>query len=167
MGTNPILVGQAIAAFVARAAGAVRRGGVAIVAAWADGWFNDEWFPSYRETYERYVESRDVQRMSAVREEMCARRSFIDAYRDANAYHPFHAFSMLSMAELAHRLLERIVIVGAKEPRLMEAMGYATVDTFDEAMAVASSIVGRRPGILVLPSIRQHTPTHLFASTDG
>ncbi|MEX0869214.1 MAG: lactate racemase domain-containing protein, partial [Nitriliruptoraceae bacterium] len=48
MGTNPILMGQAIAAVVARAAGAFREGGVVIAASKCDGWFNDEWFPSYQ-----------------------------------------------------------------------------------------------------------------------
>lgn len=163
MGTNPILVAQAIAAFVSRAGAAVRRGGVAIVAAWADGWFNDEWFPSYRETFDRYVAIRAVGQMAETRDEMCTRASLVDAYRTAHAYHPFHAFSMLSMAEISHQLLSSVIVVGAKQPEQMRQLGYLTVDTFEEAMAAAEDIVGSHPRMLVLPSIRDHTPTHLFA----
>ncbi len=48
MGTNPLLMLQAIGGQLTRIFAAFREGGVVIAPALCDGWFNDEWFPSYR-----------------------------------------------------------------------------------------------------------------------
>ena len=59
MGTNPILMMQAIGGQLTRAFGAFRDGGVVIAPSICDGWFNDEWFPSYREIYEHFQDCVD------------------------------------------------------------------------------------------------------------
>ena len=52
-GTNPTLMFQAIGAQLTRNYDVFNENGVIICASLCDGWFNDEWFPSYREVYKK------------------------------------------------------------------------------------------------------------------
>lgn len=49
----------------------------------------------------------------------------------------------------------------------MQALGYQTVEGMDEAIEAAKGALGGEPHLFVLPSIRQPTPTHLFAREQG
>ncbi|MGI8869797.1 MAG: hypothetical protein ACR2F6_13345 [Mycobacteriales bacterium] len=164
MGTNPILMSQAIAATIHRCAGLLRPGGVAVVTAWCDGRWNDAWFPSHRETFERYAGYDAVSDMSDVVEEMSIRPDLVDNYRHRGAYHPFHAFSMLSMAELGLRYAGRTIVVGARRPGLARAMGHATALSIDAALHLAQRYVGPRPRIAALPGFLPRVPPHLTAA---
>jgi nickel-dependent lactate racemase len=163
MGQNPILVAQAIAATITRVAGILRRGGVAIVAAECGGAFNEEWFPSYRETFERWAGFCSVEEMRDVVEDMSTRPAYVDAYRRSHGYHPFHAFSMLSMAEIGRSYTSRIFVVGAVVPGDVRAMGMEPVATVEEALRRAESYVGPRPRVMALPRFLRSVPPHLFA----
>ena len=77
MGRNPILVAQAIGATIARISGILRFGGVVVVAARCGGYFNDQWFPSYRGTFARWAEYCSVSEMTEVMAEMSTRPEFI------------------------------------------------------------------------------------------
>jgi hypothetical protein len=57
MGTNPILMLNALGGLTARLYPCIKESTVLIAASVCDGWFNDEYFPSYREVYEKYRES--------------------------------------------------------------------------------------------------------------
>lgn len=164
MGTNPILMSQAIAAVVARVAGAFEEGGVVIAAAQCDGWFNDKSFPSYEETFHRYGDVTSVAELAEVAEDLSTRPEYVAAYRHRYAYHPFHAFSMLSMAEIARRRCARILIPGARSPFHARAMGFEPTRTFDEALTAATRYVGNDARVLALPGFLRHVPPHLFAT---
>jgi nickel-dependent lactate racemase len=163
MGTNPILMSQAIAAVIARVAGAFRRGGVAIVVAECNGWFNEEWFPSYPATFDRFVERGSIENLLGDVEEFATDRRWIDAYRSQGAYHPFHAFSMLSMAAIGHRLAGSIIIVGADRPDIAENAGFETAPDIASALHLARAFVGADPSILALPDFLFNVPPHLFS----
>jgi nickel-dependent lactate racemase len=164
MGTNPILMLQAMSSCIARAAGAFREGGVAIAAAACDGWFNDEWFPSYRETFELYQDTYSVTDMAAHEKELAGRQDYIDAYRDGRSYHPFHAFSMLYMGEIGVRRCSRIFVPGAQSPQHARAMGLTPTRSFADAFDQARRLTGPNPRVLALPDFLKTTPPHLFAS---
>lgn len=164
MGTNPILMAQAIAATTARAVGALRPGAVVIAAAQCDGWFNDAWFPSYEETFERYASHHSVADMGEVVTELTERAEYVQAYRHRYAYHPFHAFSMLSMAELLPKHAAAVFVPGARVPGYARSMGMAPTRTVDEALDRARLIVGDEPRVLALPGFLTDVPPHLFAT---
>ncbi len=167
MGTNPILMSQAIAAVIARAAGAFRRGGVAIVTSQCDGWYNEEWFPSYPATFERFLERGSIEALLDDVEEFSTNTEWVDAYRHRGTYHPFHAFSMLSMAAIAHTYAGKIIIVGAEKPEFAEQAGFDTAPDIRTALDTARAFVGVEPGVLVLPDFLFNVPPHLFGRTAG
>ncbi|MHB1534514.1 MAG: lactate racemase domain-containing protein [Acidimicrobiales bacterium] len=164
MGTNPILMAQATASVIARCAGLLRPEGVAIVFSECDGWFNDDWFPSYRETFERWNERRSVEEMGTAIDDIATRPEYIDAYRFKGGYHPFHGFSMLSMAAIGLQRTARILIVGAKAPGWARAMGFEPVVDFDAALVEAKRHVGATPRLVALPRFLLEVPPHLFAT---
>lgn len=164
MGTNPILCLQAIGATVARCSGAFRLGGAVIAPALFDGWFNDEWFPSYREVYEILSSVCYPWEITRYEEAISNRPDYIYKYRYCFGYHPFHAFSMVYMGGLALRYASAIIIPGARNPGLVRSMGCIPTRTFDEALEVARKHVGANPRILVLPEYLTKVPAHLTAS---
>ena len=165
MGTNPILMTQAIASTISRVAGALRDGAVAIVASECDGWFNDDWFPSYKETFDLYSRVSSASEMVAFEEEMSTRPEYIDAYRNQHGYHPFHAFSMLYMGAIGLSRTSAIYVVGAREPGKARAMGLRTARSFQAALSDAAKYVGDEPRMLVLPGFLKSVPPHLFSSS--
>ncbi|MDR7463173.1 MAG: lactate racemase domain-containing protein [Armatimonadota bacterium] len=161
MGTNPILMLQAIGAQIVRHRDVLREGVVVIAASLCDGWFNDSWFPSYRVVFERLVQVNELAEVSAFEEEICTDPRLVWKYRAEYAYHPFHAFSMVYMGAVAHRYAERIFIVGARAPGYARAVGCVPVATFADALRRAERIVGAVPRILVLPQAFTRVPVHL------
>ncbi|MBC7325081.1 MAG: DUF2088 domain-containing protein, partial [Moorella sp. (in: Bacteria)] len=97
MGTNPILMLQAIGANLARNFDVFNDGGVIIAPSLCDGWFNDEWFPSYRKVFNKLQEVADFAEAVRFEDEIAHDPEDIYKYRYAYAYHPFHALSMVSM----------------------------------------------------------------------
>jgi nickel-dependent lactate racemase len=164
MGTNPILMSQAIAAVISRVAGAFRRGGVAIVSSLCNGWFNEEWFPSYPATYERWKERGSIEALLQDVEEFATNQEWVDDYRFRGAYHPFHAFSMLSMGAMAHSYTSQVILVDPERPDIAEEAGYAVAENMDQALQMARSTVGMTPSILATPDFLAGVPPHLFAN---
>ena len=163
MGTNPVLVGQAIGATLTRVMGAFRDGGVIIAPALIDGWFNDEWFPSYREVHALFGRCTKAEELVAFEDEISTRPEYIRKYREEYAYHPFHAFSMLYMAGVVQRHTSAVFVPGAQDPGLARGMGFIPTRTFEEALAAAERYVGKRPRILALPEYLTKVPAHLWA----
>lgn len=163
MGTNPILMMQAISAQIIRHKRILAENPVVICAASCNGYFHDEEFPSYREVYELFQKESantlpDVERNA---EKISEKREYIEKYRNSYGYHPFHAFSMISCAHIAERTCAAIYIVGAQEPGYARAMGMKTRATFAEALADSRKYSGDQPNILALPRAFKTAAVHL------
>ncbi|MEW6226550.1 MAG: lactate racemase domain-containing protein [Bacillota bacterium] len=161
MGTNPILMLQAIGAHLTRNFAVFNDGGVVIAPALCDGWFNDEWFPSYRRVYEKLQEVSDFAEMTRFEDEISNNPEDIYKYRYAYGYHPFHALSMVSMGGIALRHTSAIFIPGARKPGYARGMGCIPTNTFQEALKSAEKYVGKDPRILVLPEAFLKVAVHL------
>jgi len=162
MGTNPILMLQACGAQLTRDYGVFKENGVIICASLCDGWFNDEWFPSYRKVYQKLQKISDFAEASKFEDEISNDPEDIYKYRFAYAYHPFHALSMVSMGTIALKHTSAIFIVGAREPGYARGMGCKPIDTFEGALKEAKKYVGNDPNILVLPECFLKPGFHLF-----
>ena len=154
MGTNPILMMQAISAQILRHKRVMSDKCVIICSSICNGFWHKEEFPSYEATYELFQKDYnnilpDVARYG---EYMSTRKEYIDQYRFNYSYHPFHAFSMISCGHIAEMNTSAIYIVGAMEPGLARGMGMKTRASFEEAIADAKKkYVGDNPNILALP----------------
>ena len=130
-----------------------REGGVVIAASVCDGWFNESWFPSYRETYEalqRYTTPADFL-ASAEAKRIATDPEYCYRYSNTFTYHPFHAMSMLSGGEVTLQRTCAAIVAGARAPQYARGMGYRPVQTLDEAMRLAERYVGKNPRILCTP----------------
>ena len=86
---------------------------------------------------------------------------YIRKYRFEYAFHPFHAFSMISCAHIAERDCKAVYIVGAKAPGTAREMGMKTRNSVEEALLDAKKYVGEHPNILVLPMTFKRPSVHL------
>jgi nickel-dependent lactate racemase len=152
MGTNPILMLNALGGLTARLYPCIKESTVLIAVSICDGWFNDEYFPSYREVYERYGECSKPSDLVKYENQIATNPEYVSKYRFKNAYHPFHAFSMMYYGEIALHHTSQIFIVGAKEPSFAKAMGFTPIKEFPTALNEARKAVGTNPEILALPS---------------
>ena len=151
MGTNPILILNALGGLTARLYPCLNDEVVIIAASLCDGWFNDEYFPSYREVYKAYGECATPSDLVDYQESVSTNSEYVAGYRDRYAYHPFHAFSMMYYGEVALRHTSSIFVVGAKQPGIARSMGLAPTRDFETAWQQAKSIVGSTPSVLALP----------------
>jgi len=163
MGTNPILIMQAISAQIIRHKRVLSENTVVICSSLCNGYFHDEEFSAYREVFNLFQKDYantlpDVEKYG---EELSRKQEYIDKYRYGYGYHPFHAFSMISCAHIAERHCAAIYIVGAQEPGYARAMGMKTRATFEEALKDARKYVGDNPNILALPKTFKIAAVHL------
>jgi len=163
MGTNPILMLQAISAQIIRHKRVLTENPVVICSSICNGYFHDEEFPSYRETYELFQKDYantlpDIERYG---EALSYNKEYIDAYRFRNGYHPFHAFSMISCGHIAEKQCAAIYIVGAQDTGIARSMGLKTRATFEEALEDAKKITGKEQHILALPKAFKTASVHL------
>jgi lactate racemase len=153
MGSNPILMSLAIGGQLSRCWNALREGAVIIASAICDGWFNEEWFPSYHETYDslqRYCTAAEfLASEDALR--IVTNPEYRFRYSNCYAYHPFHAMSMTSGGSVPHLHCSAVFIVGARSPGYARGMGFTPARTFEEAMAGARKLVGSAPRVLCTP----------------
>jgi nickel-dependent lactate racemase len=160
MGTNPILMLQAIAAQLSRCYGVFREGGVVIAPSACDGWFNKSWFPSYERTYKQLHEISDFAHIFQFEDELASDPDAIYKYQYEYAYHPAHSLSMVSMGAIAHQRTSAILIPGAHKPGYARGMGCIPVDTFDDALKRSERYVGKNPRILVVPEAFRSVGVH-------
>lgn len=163
MGTNPILMRQAIGANYIRSGGVLKDDSVIITPALCDGWFNEDWFPSYEETYELYQNVVDSADMEKYEKKMSTNEEYIHKYRYEFAFHPFHAFSMLNCGEIAVKNTSEIFIPWAEKPGYARGMGLTPTRNFEEAMAESERHVGKDPKVVVFQGSLTYVPPHLFA----
>ncbi|MCK9479121.1 MAG: lactate racemase domain-containing protein [Firmicutes bacterium] len=164
MGTNPILMLQAISAQIVRHKRVMRDNCVVICSSICNGYFHDEEFPSYRETFELFQKDYnnilpDVEKYG---EYLSNKKEYIDKYRFNNGYHPYHGFSMISSGHIAEMNCAAIYIVGAQETGYARAMGMKTRSTFEEALKDATKkYTNGNPNILALPKTFKLAGVHL------
>jgi len=164
MGTNPILMLQAISANIIRHRRILSDRCVVICSSICNGYFHDEEFPSYRETYELFQHNYNntLADIAKYGEYFATRQEYIDKYRFNYGYHPFHAFSMTTCGHIAEMNCSAIYIVGAIEPGYARGMGMKTRATFEEALADAQKkYLPSNPNILALPKTYKTAAVHL------
>ncbi len=167
MGSNPILMMQAIGASVVRAKKALTARPTVIAASVCDGWFNDAEFPPYRATYEALQQCQHPADMTRYEEQLATDPEWVYRYRHHYGYHPFHAFSMTYMGGIAREHCAAIYVAGAREPGLARGMGARTTQTIEEALAETTATLGRAPRVLVVPHLSK-SAFHLTADgVDG
>lgn len=164
MGTNPIMLMQALSAQIIRFKRVLSERCVILCASECDGYFHDELWPYLRELYNLFQHDRmnilpDADRYG---EYFATNAEYIRQYRYTNAFHPFHGFSMISCAHIAEMHTSAIYLVGAMEPGYARGMGLKTRATFEEALADAKrKYVGENPNILALPLTFKTASVHL------
>lgn len=164
MGTNPIMLMQALSAQVIRHKRVLSDRCVFIVASTCNGYFHEELWPYIPELYNLFQRDRMnvLTDMNRYGELFATNENYIRQYRYANAYHPFHGFSMMSCAHIAELNTAAIYIVGAQNPGIARSMGLKTRATFEEAMADAKKkFVSDNPNILALPRTYKTNAVHL------
>jgi hypothetical protein len=163
MGTNPILMLQAISANIIRHKRVMKDNCVVICSSVCNGYFHDEEFPAYRALYELFQKDYHniLPDLEKYGEYFSNNREYIDKYRFNYGYHPYHAFSMISCGHIAEMNCAAIYIVGAIEPGYAREMGMKTRATFEEALKDAAKYVGPNPNILALPKTFKVASVHL------
>lgn len=94
-------------------------------------------------------------------ENFAMKKHYTDLYRFNYAYHPYHAFSMMSCGHLAEKHCSAVYCVGAYEPGFARGMGLKTRATFDEALQDPKKYVGDDAKILALPLTFKTAAVHL------
>lgn len=155
MGSNPILMMQAIGSAITRNAAALVPDPVVICTSVCDGWFNDEWFPAMREIHQLFGRCHDPAEMWRYEEELATRPEYLRAFRHGYAYHPFHGFSMLYMGGVALQRARAIYIAGARDPGMARSVGAIPTPDVAAALRQATRHVGSDPSMLVIPELSQ------------
>ena len=170
MGTNPIQMMQALSAQIIRHKRVLKDNCVIICSSTCNGYFHDERWPYLRELYELFQHDHmnTLADMARYGEYYATRKEYTDKYRFANAFHPYHGFSMMSCGHIAEMNTAAIYIVGAQEPGFARGMGLKTRASFEEALADAKKkFVGDAPNILALPKTFKLGAVHLCMKDEG
>lgn len=164
MGTNPVMMMQALSAQVLRHKRIMSDRCVLICSSSCNGYFHDELWPYMRELYELFQHDHKniLPDMNCLGEYFATKEEYVRRYRFAYAFHPFHGFSMMSCAHIAEMHTSAIYIVGAQEPGYARGMGLKTRATFEEALEDAKKkYTGPQPNILALPMTFCRAAVHL------
>ncbi len=163
MGTNPIFMMQAASAQIIRHKRVMSDNCVMIFSSICNGYFHEEEFPSYKETYDLFQKDyhNQLPDMAEHGEYFAMLKKYTDQYRFNYGFHPYHAFSMMSCGHLAEKHTSATYCVGAYEPGFARGMGMKTRATFEEAIADAKKYVGDNPRILALPRAFKTSSVHL------
>ena len=125
MGTNPIMMMQALSAQVLRFKRVMSDNCVIICASTCNGYFHDERWPYLRELYDLFQHDHmnTLPDMNRLGEYFATNEEYIRKYRYTNAFHPFHGFSMMSCGHIAEMNTSAIYIVGAEEQGYARGVG--------------------------------------------
>jgi hypothetical protein len=132
----------------------VREGGVVIMTHPTPRDFNPVHHPSYIDFFEQVLaDTTDPHEMSKKWEQQYATDDWYrHLYRTSYAYHGVHPFYMWYWGAHGMQHCGRVIIVGG-EPRTVRRLGFTPASTLDDALEIASDVVGRSPTITHL-----HTP---------
>ena len=120
MGTNPIMLMQAISAQVIRHKRVMKDNCVIICSSICNGYFHDERWPYLRELYDMFQHDymNILPDMNRYGEYFATNQEYIRKYRFANAFHPFHGFSMMSCGHIAEMNTSAIYTWGLRSRAL-------------------------------------------------
>ncbi len=137
----------------------VREGGVVIMFHPTQPDFHPVHHPSYIDFYEQVLaDTTDPHVMSKQYEERYATDEWYrHLYRTGNAYHGVHPFYMWYWGAHGMRHCGRVIIVGG-DPKAVRRLGFVPASTLDDALEIASDVVGRSPTITHI-----HNPPILMA----
>ena len=168
MGTNPIMLMQALSAQVIRHKRIMSDNCVFICSSTCNGYFNERLWPYLPELFELFKEEGNtLVDLNRNGEYFATNEEYIRKYRFANAFHPFHGFSMISCGHLAEKHTSAIYLVGAEKPGYARAMGLKTRETFEEALKDARlKYLPKEPNILALPRTFTTAAVHLMMKDD-
>ena len=168
MGTNPIMLMQALSAQVIRHKRIMSDNCVFICSSICNGYFNERLWPYLPELFELFKEEGNtLVDLNRYGEYFATNEEYIRKYRFANAFHPFHGFSMISCGHLAEKHTSAIYLVGAEKPGYARAMGLKTRETFEEALKDARlKYLPKEPNILALPRTFTTAAVHLMMKDD-
>ena len=168
MGTNPIMLMQALSAQVIRHKRIMSDNCVFICSSTCNGYFNERLWPYLPELFELFKEEGNtLVDLNRYGEYFATNEEYIRKYRFANAFHPFHGFSMISCDHLAEKHTSAIYLVGAEKPGYARAMGLKTRETFEEALKDARlKYLPKEPNILALPRTFTTAAVHLMMKDD-
>ena len=168
MGTNPIMLMQALSAQVIRHKRIMSDNCVFICSSTCNGYFNERLWPYLPELFELFKEEGNTLfDLNRYGEYFATNEEYIRKYRFANAFHPFHGFSMISCGHLAEKHTSAIYLVGAEKPGYARAMGLKTRETFEEALKDARlKYLPKEPNILALPRTFTTAAVHLMMKDD-
>lgn len=155
MGSNPILMTQAVGSSLIRAKRALVEKPIVIAAAICDGWFNSAEFPPYEAAFELLQSCQHPADMVEHQETLATDPHWVDRYRHHDGYHPFHAFSMIYVGGIAREHSSQFFLAGAERPDLARAMGARTTATVEEALREAAAVLGHEPRVIVVPALSQ------------
>jgi hypothetical protein len=159
---NPILVyclGLGYLFNMYRGKPLVREGGVLIMSHPTPWEFHPVHHPSYIDFFEQVLaETTDPVRIEAEFEKGYAEDEWYrHLYRTSYAYHGVHPFYMWYWGAHALQHLGRVIIVGG-DIRAVRRLGFMSASTMNDALEMASDVVGRTPSITHL-----HAPPLLLA----
>lgn len=164
MGTNPIMFMQALSAQVIRHKRVMSDRCVIICSSSCNGFFNEALWPYLPALYQQFQTDgmNTLPDLNRLGEYYATNEDYIRKYRYANAFHPFHGFSMMSCGHLAEKNTAAIYMVGAEQPGYARGMGLKTRATFEEALEDAKrKFAGEHPNILALPQTFTRSAVHL------
>ncbi len=130
----------------------VKKGGVLIITHPLYDEFDPQVHPSYIEFFHRILpETRDSFVLQQKYEEEFARSpEYIRLYRHGYAYHGVHPFYMWYWGENGRAHVGKVICVGAESKRAADIMGWETASRMEEALEMAESFVGHKPGITLM-----------------
>ncbi len=123
----------------------VRDGGVMILMNPFLPGFHPQHHPSYAEFYDRVLpQTRDPWEIEEGFEiDLATRPEYIDRYRHRYAYHGVHPFYAWAWGCLALKRLSKILVVGARDPGVVERLGFTPVPTLERALSIAQEGLGK------------------------
>jgi hypothetical protein len=123
----------------------VRDGGVVILMNPFLPGFHTQHHPSYQEFYDRVLpqtrEPREIEEAFEI--DFASRPDYIDRYRHRYAYHGVHPLYAWAWGCLAMKRMSRILVVGARDPKVVEHLGFTPVPTLAHALSMAKETLGK------------------------
>ena len=137
----------------------VREGGVVIMSHPTPWEFHPVHHPSYIDFFEQVLsDTTDPLEIEKRYEEQFAYDEwYIHLYRNSYAYHGVHPFYMWYWGAHALQWLGRVIVVGG-DPRSVRRLGFQPASTMQDALEMASDVVGPHPSVTHL-----HNPPILMA----
>ena len=149
---NPVLVHSLAVGYtfnMYRGKPLVRKGGVLIFTHPLEERFNTVHHPSYLDFYNQVLpETRDPGEIEKGFEESFAHNeNYIRLFRESYAYHGVHPFYMWYWACYGQEHLGKVIVVGARDKKVADRLGYETAPDLGTALEMAKDTVGANPQV--------------------